>query len=363
MPPGPRIGPRPLDFDEQLVRQSPTFVRWSNLNAGEKLRYACRDFIKGEGDDEERLMRRIMIARRNNLKDHQTLKRARQLEGNIGGAASPTTTTESKPPSKAAKVSVTDSPTNSLSSGPTRKRRPSTLFSDEEVSKEMDVAAVEATRSYRAWLALEDGAVFQYNQKYIKGRENHDWLLRKNIWRRMRYRRENKKMLEKLQEIDGPPPVHPDFNGTSKANMDGDKNHNDATTASSVASQIIDQTLLHHNSTTSNRDAASKHVNVDDTTGESERSRSTLSDTATSSLPPPHADDDDMAEAVEAAVAVAESYTKSADYKNDLVHNSLHSPTVNSAALDAAAKLAASAGVDEESMAAATNAALAQPMS
>jgi len=43
----------------------------------------------------------------------------------------------------------------------------------------------------------------QYNQKYIKGREGHDWLLRKNIWRRMRYRRENKKMVQELKgEVD-----------------------------------------------------------------------------------------------------------------------------------------------------------------
>jgi hypothetical protein len=39
----------------------------------------------------------------------------------------------------------------------------------------------------------------QYNQKYVKGRDGHDWLLRKNIWRRMRYRRENKKMVERLR--------------------------------------------------------------------------------------------------------------------------------------------------------------------
>merc|ERR1719157_507840 len=64
----------------------------------------------------------------------------------------------------------------------------------------MDVAAVEATRSYRAWMALENGAEFVYNQKYIKGKEGHEWLLKKNIWRRMRYRRENKKLVEKLKD-------------------------------------------------------------------------------------------------------------------------------------------------------------------
>jgi hypothetical protein len=76
--PGPKMGPRPADFDEQLVRQSPTYLKWSALADGEKLRYACREFIKGHGDDDERLMRRIMIARRNNIRDHETLKKARR---------------------------------------------------------------------------------------------------------------------------------------------------------------------------------------------------------------------------------------------------------------------------------------------
>ena len=52
-----------------------------------------------------------------------------------------------------------------------RKRRPSTLFSDAYVAKEMDVPAVEATRSYRAWLSLPEGSEFVYNQKYIKGKK------------------------------------------------------------------------------------------------------------------------------------------------------------------------------------------------
>lgn len=56
--PGPRMGPRPPDFNEELIRQSPTFVKWSSLNDGECLKYACRTFIKGRVNDEERLMRR-----------------------------------------------------------------------------------------------------------------------------------------------------------------------------------------------------------------------------------------------------------------------------------------------------------------
>lgn len=58
------MGPRPPDFDEVVIRQSPTFVKWAGLEFGQKLRYACREFTKGQPEDEERLMRRIMIARR-----------------------------------------------------------------------------------------------------------------------------------------------------------------------------------------------------------------------------------------------------------------------------------------------------------
>lgn len=130
------------------------------LQHGERLRYACREFVKGQGDDEERLMRRIMIARRNNIRDHETLKKARKQSRS---------TDESS-----------------------RKRKAAVSISDQEVELEMDVPAVEATRSYRTWQALPNGAEFIYNQKYVKGREGHDWLLRKNIWRRMRYRRSNK---------------------------------------------------------------------------------------------------------------------------------------------------------------------------
>ena len=71
--------------------------------------------------------------------------------------------------------------------------------SDEDVLREMDVVAVESTRSYRRWSALPDGAAFSYNQKYTRGRDGHDWLLRKNIWRRMRYRRENRAKVARLR--------------------------------------------------------------------------------------------------------------------------------------------------------------------
>jgi hypothetical protein len=161
------MGARPHDFDEEVIKQSPTFLRWASMPDGAKLKYACREFVKGSGDDEERLMRRIMIARRNNLKDHDKLKKARII-------------TAAAPGNKKRKVG--------LSSG----------LTDPQVAKEMDVPAVEGTRSYKTWMALEDGAAFIYNQKYIKGKEGQDWLLKKNIWRRMRYRRDNKKLVNSV---------------------------------------------------------------------------------------------------------------------------------------------------------------------
>ena len=147
------MGPRPLDFDEESLKASPTYQRWLQLPIGGKLRYSCRDFVKGKDLDDERLLRRIMIARRNNLRDHDTLKKARQ-----------------------------------------------TLAKPKRTDDEMDVEAVEATRSYRHWASLPEGTEFVYNQKYLKGKEGHDHLLRKNIWRRMRYRRENKHMLRRWKE-------------------------------------------------------------------------------------------------------------------------------------------------------------------
>lgn len=213
--PGPKMGPRPPDFDEEVIRQSPTFLKWTQLEIGEKLRYACREFVRGQPTDEERLMRRIMIARRNNLRDHETLKRARkqqEIAMSAVAAVQTNTTITARPDDLKPKAVNNDSSSSSIfyndgdfcrsvgaiESNP-RKRRPPSAFSDAQVVNEMDVAAVEATRSYRAWMSLENGAEFVYNQKYIKGKEGHDWLLRKNIWRRMRYRRENKRMVEKMK--------------------------------------------------------------------------------------------------------------------------------------------------------------------
>ncbi len=221
------MGPRPRDFDEELVRRSPTFRKWEGLMPGAKLRYACREFVKGQGDDEERLMRRIMIARRNNVRDHQALKWARRMQSSVMAndaddkAAIPQDEAASKAETNGNKIMENTkrenyvvnsrreaeaiiSRTSHLLQGAQeaqpgrRSRRPTTLISDEAIKEEMDVHAVEATRSYKTWLSLPNGTEFLYNQKYIKGQESHDWLLKKNIWRRMRYRRENKKMVEQM---------------------------------------------------------------------------------------------------------------------------------------------------------------------
>jgi len=139
--PGPKMGPRPADFDEQLVKQSPTYTKWAALPQGAKIRYACREFIKGRPNDEERLMRRIMIARRNNIKDHEVLKKARSVM-QVGQIVKPLDVVEPSLPKQF------------------RVRRPASVFADSVVEKEMDVAAVEKTRSYRTWVLLEEGQEF-----------------------------------------------------------------------------------------------------------------------------------------------------------------------------------------------------------
>jgi len=135
------MGPRPADFDEQLVKQSPTYTKWAALQQGGKIRYACREFIKGRPNDEERLMRRIMIARRNNIRDHEVLKKARSVM-QVGQIVKPLDVVEPSLPKQL------------------RIRRPASVFADSVVEKEMDVAAVEKTRSYRTWILLEEGQEF-----------------------------------------------------------------------------------------------------------------------------------------------------------------------------------------------------------
>lgn len=255
-------------------------------------------------------MRRIMIARRNNLKDHATLKKARAL--------------------------VVDkiSSTSTCQPGTTKKRRttPSSgggaALSDAQVTKEMDVVAVEATRSYRKWQTLQDGEEFLYNQKYTKGKEGHDWLLRKNIWRRMRYRRENKKMVQSIQ-------------GTVAAAAAAD-HVNEEGEDEVTAAGIVDHALLAANaSATSAVEQAQLNAAV-------------AHDAAVVQHHENHDDDDDdedgfaVNKAVEAAVAAAEQYVKAesinmaaAGVSTTDVHNPLEGTTATDEALDAAARLAA----------------------
>jgi len=263
------MGPRPPDFDEELVRRAPTFIRWMKLRPGQKLRYACRDFLKGHGDDEERLMRRIMIARRNNLRDHAILKRARA--STEPGAA------DEQSKEKVICESTEDPPQ------PKKKRGNPFAMTDEEVMREMDVPAVEATRSFKAWLELEDGQDFTYNQKYIKGREGHEWLLKKNIWRRMRYRRENKKMVEKMKGNNSEDVLHLKYEVVDETVIpEHSYSSAAAVAAASAATHIVDHALP------TNLLAGAEVTNMSDA-----------------------GQDDDLHDAVvEAAVAAAESYVK-----------------------------------------------------
>lgn len=144
------MGPRPPDFDEEVIKASPTYAKWAALADGQKIKYACREFIKGRGNDEERLMRRIMIARRNNIKDHEVLKRARAQQfvapSVPRGEMNSTTSAAAEPEPAATK--------------PQRVRRPASTFADSVIEREMDVDAVEKTRSYRTWSELKDGQEF-----------------------------------------------------------------------------------------------------------------------------------------------------------------------------------------------------------
>ena len=241
-----KLGPRPADFDEVKVRESPTFQNWMALQPGQVLRYACRDFVRGYQDDEEKLMRRIMIARRNNLKDHAMLKRARgnndaseeelgaeerllchRSAGGVYGSGSIGSDIKQLPPlpppsrrpkrqrQQRRQPQANEGEDNEQSSPcghkkRTKRNRAATTTqqrinrSDDDIIHEMDMEAVEATRSYRKWSALPNDATFVYNQTYTKGKDGDDWLLKKNIWRRMRYRRQNRDKVDELKhQVEG----------------------------------------------------------------------------------------------------------------------------------------------------------------
>jgi hypothetical protein len=285
--PGPKMGPRPADFNEEVIKQSPSFIKWQQLENGQKMKYACREFTKGQANDEERLMRRIMIARRNNIKDHETLKRAREMRGSSSSGSG-------------------DDKTNK--SG--KKQRVVTAFPDKQIAQEMDEPAVVATRSYKAWLELPDGTEFVYNQKYTKGKEGHDWLLKKNIWRRMRYRRENKKL---LQDMGARRPDRAAASSTA-ASASKSKGNGDSATAGVGSGGVP-------------RDEA-------DEAYDERASASGAADEAEASAEMDSA-------AIESALAAGESYVKAENLvRMAPVHNPLEA-AATSEALDAAAKLAA----------------------
>jgi hypothetical protein len=273
------MGPRPPDFNEDIVKQSPSFIKWQQLENGQKMKYACREFTKGQANDEERLMRRIMIARRNNIKDHETLKRAREMQGG-----------------------------QEKNNKSTKKQRFTAAAPDEQIVQEMDEPAVVATRSYKAWLELPDGTEFVYNQKYIKGKEGHDWLLKKNIWRRMRYRRENKKL---LQDVGARRPDRATAAAKSKGN-------GESATGAASASGLVDHALLPE----------------DDEEEAYDQKASASAAAATEAT----AEMDSAA--IESALAAGESYVKAENLGRMPVHNPLEA-AATSEALDAAAKLAA----------------------
>jgi hypothetical protein len=390
--PGPKMGPRPVDFDEEEIKKSPTFRKWVDTPTGGKLRYACREFVKGNEDDAERLMRRIMIARRNNVRDHDKLKRARSIasqkheqpqqqqnsnenEGRniksikqeyVGGAEKSIFAAKeddsgeklSVRPQQEANVTTIAEPSSQQ-----RKRRYSTVFSDAEVAREMDVQAVEATRSYRAWMEVPDGSRFIYNQTYTKGAEGHDWMLRKNIWRRMRYRRENKKMMEdvlpdvdKVKETRISTGVNRNASRARSKEVTGvyfdDGGELDTSVAIShgvsTASQIVDQALLSttpgvidaiHTATTPN---SSRHRHILQHQHRSTHEPTLESTAAEAAASIPHDPDTDAV--VEAAVAAGECYSI-----DSYVHNPLETSLDGlGLALDAAARLAAAKAASME---------------
>jgi hypothetical protein len=364
--PGPKMGPRPADFDEEVIRQSPTFLRWMQLETSQKLRYACREFVKDHGDDEERLMRRIMIARRNNIRDHETLKRARRQTKTTPGSSSSTGGAEAAAAAAASKAAANIASAAAAAAAAAaeesnrRSRRPPSSFSDSQVEKEMDAPAVAATRSYRSWLGLPEGAEFVYNQKYIKGRDGHDWLLRKNIWRRMRYRRENKKMVERLKDAGELVMPQPHQQLKQEQVMAGDLvlpgqgGDQSASAGATIAKQepmdIIDTKdgiiNASTDSNTNNNDHNDGTMDDDDNVPND--------DAATHAAAAAAATGDHLADldAVEAAVAAAETFGKSAGLDMSHVNNPLEAAVAQAAALDAAAQLAAAShqSLDEEGL-------------
>ncbi|KAL3923932.1 MAG: hypothetical protein SGILL_001354 [Bacillariaceae sp.] len=389
---------RPADFNEEEVKKSPTFRKWMEAPEGTSIRYACREFIKGSVDDEERLMRRIMIARRNNMKDHASLKRAKELaqkqeqqqqqKGKASQQGPVREETNGGDLPDDVNVNQDSSLTNTMNndsgevdaSKQQKKRRYTTIFTDAEIAEEMDGPAVVATRTYKTWKALQDGDELHYNHKFIKGKEGHDWLLRKNIWRRMKYRRDNRKLVEEVLK-DEPRSTRPKratkrpkatsttTSATSKTNttrsssrkrkvqnntaaaaaaaaaaavaatMDGLDHGMSASNHGmvSTASQIVDQALLSTPAgVIAGMSATADHHHHHHHHPHHHASLESAAAEAAASIPP----DPDTAAVVEAAVAAGESYANLPPYVH---HHPLENDVDNGLglALDAAARLAA----------------------
>ena len=95
---------------------------------------------------------------------------------------------------------LVDSNYNSFASGSSKGQS-----DDLCVMTGIDYDAVMSTRSFRKWSTLPFGSEFTYNQNFTKGQAGHEELLIRNIWRRMKYRRENRELIQQFEatsEID-----------------------------------------------------------------------------------------------------------------------------------------------------------------
>ena len=178
---------RPSDFDEAAVKKSPTYKKWLALEDGQKLRYACRDFLKGRDEDEERLMRRIMIARRNNMRDKEKLNRARSVKAQFNdGLAKESKSRKASPMSSTLPQHYACPP---LTKKTRQDSNTNNSTENEDKFQHMDEPMLEATKTFKAWLKLENGKEFFYSaRKFYKGVEGEDLRLKRAIWARKKYR-------------------------------------------------------------------------------------------------------------------------------------------------------------------------------
>ena len=180
-----------------------------------------------------------MIARRNNVKDHEVLKKARRRQqekrkvtvkkSRIHQASSYFSSapilSDTNPihipsldssdcgaPVLAVELSSFDDSNEFFETKleEIESSTPKLKVEDLNIPIEIDYEAVLATRSYRKWSSLPEGAEFTYNQRFIKGQHGHEELLIKNIWRRMKYRRDNKDLVMQFKN-EGDPEYYTDY--------------------------------------------------------------------------------------------------------------------------------------------------------